>query len=90
MAIPTPEMTTVIPHPGAALIDGKAIAATIRTEIKQETEALTREHGVVPGLAVVIVGNRTDSATCGSCLRLPLSPWPRAPTRPLPTAGTCA
>lgn len=75
-------------EPTARLIDGRAIAADIRKEIKTQTELLKREHGVTPGLAVVMVGKRTDSATCGSC-PTPLSPWPRAPTRPLPTAGTC-
>ena len=43
-------------------IDGKAIAATIRSEIKTEVEAL-KAQGKVPGLAVILVGNRTDSAT---------------------------
>ena len=47
----------------ATLIDGKAVAAQIRTEVRAQTETLRSEHGVVPGLAVVLVGNRTDSAT---------------------------
>lgn len=42
---------------------GKAIAEAIRGEIKEETAALTQSSGVVPGLAVVLVGSRTDSAT---------------------------
>ncbi len=37
-------------------IDGKAMAATIADRIAEETRALGREHGIVPGLAVVIVG----------------------------------
>lgn len=45
------------------LIDGKAVAKAIRGEIRESTEALVREHGVTPGLAVVLVGNRTDSST---------------------------
>ena len=44
-------------------IDGKAIAATIRDEIKEQVAQLKTEKGVTPGLAVVIVGNRPDSAT---------------------------
>lgn len=48
---------------GAAIIDGKAIAASIRAECRVETEALIAEHAVTPGLAVVIVGARPDSAT---------------------------
>jgi len=40
----------------AQIIDGKAISAQIRQEIKQETEAFAAEHGFRPGLAVIIVG----------------------------------
>jgi len=47
----------------AQLIDGKAIAATIRGEIKDEVEAMKAEHGKVPGLATVLVGQRKDSQT---------------------------
>ena len=47
----------------AALIDGKAIAATIRQEISEEVEALRARHGGVPGLATVLVGQRKDSET---------------------------
>ena len=45
------------------IIDGKAIAKAIRSEIRDDTEALVGSHGVTPGLAVVLVGNRTDSST---------------------------
>jgi 5,10-methylene-tetrahydrofolate dehydrogenase/methenyl tetrahydrofolate cyclohydrolase len=45
------------------VIDGKAIAADIRAEIKEEVAKLKAAHGRVPGLAVVIVGSRPDSAT---------------------------
>lgn len=47
----------------AQLIDGKAIAATIRGEIKAEVEAMQSQHGQVPGLATVLVGERKDSQT---------------------------
>lgn len=40
----------------AQLIDGKAIAAKVRAEIKTEVEALKASHRVTPGLAVVRVG----------------------------------
>ena len=40
----------------AQIIDGKAISAQIRQEIKQETEAFASKHGFRPGLAVIIVG----------------------------------
>lgn len=42
---------------------GKAIAETIRGELKEEVAELVSTKGVVPGLAVVLVGDRTDSAT---------------------------
>lgn len=40
----------------AKIIDGKAISAQIRSEIAQKREEFTKESGVVPGLAVIIVG----------------------------------
>ncbi len=40
----------------AIRIDGKAISAQIRQEIKEETAAFIKEKGYAPGLAVVIVG----------------------------------
>lgn len=39
------------------LIDGKAAAKKIRAELGLEVEALKDEKGVIPGLAVIIVGN---------------------------------
>ena len=45
----------------AEVIDGKAIAATIRAEIKREVEALKADSDQIPGLATVLVGQRKDS-----------------------------
>ncbi|KVH94443.1 NAD(P)-binding domain-containing protein [Cynara cardunculus var. scolymus] len=45
----------------ANIIDGKAIAQTIRSEIASEVSILTEKYGKAPGLAVVIVGHRKDS-----------------------------
>jgi 5,10-methylene-tetrahydrofolate dehydrogenase/methenyl tetrahydrofolate cyclohydrolase len=45
----------------AKIIDGKAIAATIRGEVKAEVEAMQAHYGKVPGLATVLVGERRDS-----------------------------
>ena len=45
----------------AKLIDGKAISAAVRAEIKENTQKLIAERGITPGLAVVIVG--TDPAS---------------------------
>ncbi len=47
----------------AKLIDGKAIAATVRAEVAQEVAELQERDGVTPGLAVVIVGNDPASRT---------------------------
>ncbi|KAG8467069.1 hypothetical protein KFE25_000385 [Diacronema lutheri] len=47
----------------AIIISGKKVSEEIRDEIRVQTDKLKREHGVTPGLAVVLVGNRTDSAT---------------------------
>jgi methylenetetrahydrofolate dehydrogenase (NADP+) / methenyltetrahydrofolate cyclohydrolase len=40
----------------AQVIDGKAIAATVRGEVAAEVARLQKEHGLKPGLAVVLVG----------------------------------
>ena len=40
----------------ANIIDGKAISAAIRAELKEETEAFFQKNGFRPGLAVIIVG----------------------------------
>ena len=40
----------------AQIIDGKAISAKIREEIKEETARFKAERGYAPGLAVIIVG----------------------------------
>ncbi len=45
----------------ATRIDGKAMAASISARIADETAALKAGHGIVPGLAVVIVGEDAAS-----------------------------
>ena len=40
----------------ATIIDGKAFAADLRAKVAQEVAALKAEHGITPGLAVVLVG----------------------------------
>ncbi len=47
----------------ATIIDGKAIAADLRAQVAAETRRLTAAHGLVPGLAVVLVGNDPASKT---------------------------
>lgn len=40
----------------AQIIDGKAVAAQVRAGVAQEVAQL-KEHGVIPGLAVIVVGD---------------------------------
>jgi len=47
----------------AKIIDGKAIAAELRAAVKAEAHRLTTTHGLVPGLAVVLVGDNAASKT---------------------------
>ncbi|HEX7790441.1 MAG TPA: bifunctional methylenetetrahydrofolate dehydrogenase/methenyltetrahydrofolate cyclohydrolase FolD, partial [Afipia sp.] len=41
----------------AKIIDGKIIAADLRTRVADEVARVKRDHGLTPGLAVVLVGN---------------------------------
>jgi methylenetetrahydrofolate dehydrogenase (NADP+)/methenyltetrahydrofolate cyclohydrolase len=41
----------------AAIIDGKAVAKEVQKQIKEEIDGLERRWGIVPGLAVVLVGD---------------------------------
>jgi methylenetetrahydrofolate dehydrogenase (NADP+) / methenyltetrahydrofolate cyclohydrolase len=45
----------------ARIIDGKAIAAALRGKIAAQVRRLAEERGVVPGLAVVLVGHDPSS-----------------------------
>ncbi|KAG5560573.1 hypothetical protein RHGRI_003780 [Rhododendron griersonianum] len=47
----------------AKIIDGKSIAKQIRDEITVEISRMKDTVGVVPGLAVILVGDRKDSTT---------------------------
>lgn len=49
----------------AKIIDGKAFAANLRTDIAAEVSKLKSDHGVTPGLAVILVGE--DPAQSGLC-----------------------
>ncbi len=46
----------------ARIIDGKAFAAVLRGRIARRVAALSARHGLVPGLAVVLVGEDPASA----------------------------
>src|SRR5438105_15796644 len=41
----------------ARIIDGKVIAAELRTRVTEEVARVRREHGITPVLAVVLVGS---------------------------------
>ncbi len=46
----------------ARIIDGKAIALTLRARVAEEAARLKAVYGIVPGLATVLVGNDAASA----------------------------
>jgi len=45
----------------ATLIDGRALAATLRQEIARDVEAFKKAHGYAPGLAALLVGDNPAS-----------------------------
>ncbi|WP_432255840.1 bifunctional methylenetetrahydrofolate dehydrogenase/methenyltetrahydrofolate cyclohydrolase FolD [Limimaricola sp. AA108-03] len=45
----------------ATIIDGKAFAADIRGRVAEQVAALKADHGITPGLAVVLVGSDAAS-----------------------------
>jgi len=47
----------------ATIIDGKAVAAKIQEEITAEVQTMKAKHGMVPGLAAVLVGENPASQT---------------------------
>ncbi|KAJ4820863.1 Bifunctional protein FolD [Rhynchospora pubera] len=53
----------------ATIIDGKAIAQSIRDGLATEVKSLLSDHNLVPGLPVVIVGTNKDSQTYVSTKR---------------------
>ncbi|KAG6666805.1 hypothetical protein I3843_01G053700 [Carya illinoinensis] len=63
-ASPSPVLAALIaPEASAKVIDGKSVAKQIRDEINTEVSRMKDTIGVVPGLAVILVGDRKDSAT---------------------------
>lgn len=49
-------------HMAAQIIDGKSIAKKLRESIKRHVEVLIEDHKIMPGLAVVLVGDDPASA----------------------------
>ncbi len=64
---PYPGFTTRGPSTNAnavaTIIDGKAVAAQVRDEVRRDVEAFRCEHGYAPSLATVLVGDNAASAT---------------------------
>ena len=46
----------------ATIIDGRAIAQALRNRIAAEAASLKAAHGIVPGIAVILVGDDPASA----------------------------
>ena len=61
MAQTTPDETSSA-TPTAAIIDGKAVAAELRADLAERVDRLKSQHGVTPGLTVVLVGDDPSSA----------------------------
>ena len=47
----------------AQIISGKDVAQSIRAELAEEAARLRQDHGIVPGLATVLVGNNPASVS---------------------------
>lgn len=56
-------MPTIAREQTAAIIDGKSIADQIRSNIGSEVRRMKESIGMVPGLGVIMVGQRKDSET---------------------------
>ena len=54
-------VSTAPARPAATKISGTQISKDIRAELKEYVGELQASHGVTPGLAVVLVGDRPDS-----------------------------
>ncbi|KAL7593079.1 hypothetical protein Lser_V15G31629 [Lactuca serriola] len=59
----SPSAVQVTEEASATIIDGKRVAKDIREEVAVEISRMKDKIGIVPGLAVILVGDRKDSAT---------------------------
>ncbi len=71
----------------AKIIDGKIIAADLRTRVAAEVARVKRDHGLVPGLAVVLVGNDPASEVYvrNKAKQTEAAAWHRSSTSSPPT-----
>lgn len=51
-----------VTEPMATIIDGRALAAAMRADLRERAASLKTRSGIVPGLAVILVGD--DPASC--------------------------
>lgn len=54
-------MSAALPGHAARILDGVAMAASLRAEVVDDVEAIRRERGEVPALCVVLVGHDAPS-----------------------------
>ncbi|MGH2853663.1 MAG: bifunctional methylenetetrahydrofolate dehydrogenase/methenyltetrahydrofolate cyclohydrolase FolD [Solirubrobacteraceae bacterium] len=67
---------------GATIIDGKAVAARVRTQVAEEVRAFSERAGRAPGLATVLVGEDPASAVYvagkqRACAEVGIAPFDR-------------
>src|SRR6516225_3324920 len=73
----------------ARIIDGKAIAAELRGKVADAAHRLARDRGLVPGLAVVVVGSHPASEVyVGSKTRMALGSGMRSYDHRLPETAS--
>lgn len=60
---PSSRVATISADASAKVIDGKLVAKQVREEIAVEVTRMKDAIGIVPGLAVILVGSRKDSQT---------------------------
>ena len=73
----------------AKIIDGKAIAADLRGKVADAVHRLQRDRGIIPGLAVVLVGNNPASqAYVGSKVKMTASSGMRSFDHRLPETAS--
>ncbi|CAD5190221.1 unnamed protein product [Musa acuminata subsp. malaccensis] len=56
-------LSAVAPETSAKVIDGKLVSGQIKNEVAAEIARMKDTIGIVPGLAVILVGSRKDSQT---------------------------
>ncbi len=67
----------------ATIIDGKAFAADLRATVARQVATLQQNHGLSPGLSVILVGEDPAwSALSGAMAIAACSRWSRSAASP--------